>query len=129
MISAGSEALHGGFFDKTFPYHPIYDVFRVVAVLLGLLIMVMFLLQLTRRRFPTEDRFWAAGCGAYATFAVIHEILQLGKPLIWWALPCLVVGNLFVLLAMTTRMTYGVPWWRRHERDYHQESQGWLHRK
>lgn len=105
--------------EHTLPDRPYVDAARILAIVTAGGIVAMLAYLALHRRVPTEDRLWAVGVAAYALFVAVQEGDQVGHVFVWWRLPTLLVGNIFVLLAMTTRASQGEPWWkRRGTRDY-----------
>lgn len=77
----------------------VIDALRMLAIVTAALLLVMIGVLITRKRIGTNqpgDRSWLAGIAVFLVFSAVQEAQQLGKPFIWWRLPMLIIGNLFI---------------------------------
>lgn len=86
--------LHHTLLDYTLAYHWPYDVLRLLVIAVGGAIFGMGLMRIVARRlyYWTFKRVMSLiALQVMGLFAALQEYQQLGRPMLWWRLPLLVV--------------------------------------
>lgn len=84
-----------------------FDVLRGFALFTAVCLIVMLLVLIFRPRKTTNlrgDRLWCFWGVGYCVLAIAQESGQIGKPLLWWRLPLILLVNIVGLLAITMRL-------------------------
>lgn len=79
--------------EYAIPYHPALDLLRCAVFFFGVAILVYVAREAPRwhrrRSHPVSEMALLAALAGFALFAILQEIEQFGKPMVWWRPPLL----------------------------------------